>query len=140
MVGHDIGAMVAMAYALLYRDDVRALCFGEAPVPGTSGYEQMKTAPSMWHVASHTQLDLPESLTADREEVYLQHFYDRLGLRPSAVDTEHYARAFADVTTTVVDELAVGGVVRPVADTGHRLAEENPHTQVHELVTFDPDG
>ena len=35
VVGHDIGSMIATAYALRYREDVRALCVGEAPLPGT---------------------------------------------------------------------------------------------------------
>lgn len=95
VVGHDIGAMVAVAYALRYRLDTRALCVGEAPLPGTTAYEQMKGGVGMFHFAFHSVLDLPEALTTGREEVYLQHFYDKLGLRPAAVDTVHYARAFA---------------------------------------------
>lgn len=95
VVGHDIGAMLAVAYALRHRADVRALCFGEAPLPGTQAYEQMKATVGMFHFAFHAILDLPEALTVGRERVYLQHFYDKLGLRPTAVDTEHYARAFS---------------------------------------------
>lgn len=94
VVGHDIGAMVATAYALRYRVDVRGLCFGEAPLPGTQAYEQMKDGPAMFHFAFHSILDLPEALTAGHERVYLQHFYDKLGVRPTAVDTEHYVSAF----------------------------------------------
>ncbi|MFP5070977.1 alpha/beta fold hydrolase [Pseudonocardia nantongensis] len=38
MLGHDIGAMLATAYALRYCTDTRALVFGEAPLPGTAAW------------------------------------------------------------------------------------------------------
>jgi pimeloyl-ACP methyl ester carboxylesterase len=57
VLGLDIGSMVATAYAFRYRDDIRALGYGEASQPGTS-------------------------------------FYDRLGARPSAVDTDTFVRAY----------------------------------------------
>lgn len=31
-----------------------------------------------------------------RERWYLQHFYDKLGFRPTAVDTDHFAAAYAE--------------------------------------------
>lgn len=95
VVGHDIGAMTAVAYALAYRDHVRALVLGEAPVPGTDVYDQLKTSPAMYHFAFHTVLDLPEALVGGREDVYLQHFFDRLGYRPETVDVDHYVRAYS---------------------------------------------
>lgn len=95
VVGHDIGAMTAVAYALRYRDGVRTLTFGEAPVPGTRAYEQLKTSPPMYHFLFHSQLDLPEALVTGREETYLQHFFDRLGYAPETVDTAHYVRAYS---------------------------------------------
>lgn len=95
VVGHDIGAMTAVAYALAYRDHVRALVIGEAPIPGTDVCEQLKTSPPMYHFAFHSVLDLPEALVAGREDVYLQHFFDRLGYRPEAVDVDHYVRAYS---------------------------------------------
>ena len=95
VVGHDIGSMIATAYALRYRDDVRALCVGEAPIPGTDVFEQVKHTPPVYHFLFHQQLDLPEALVSGREHIYLQHFVERLGYRPTAVDVDHYARAMA---------------------------------------------
>ena len=95
LVGHDIGAMTAVAYALRYRGGVRSLTFGEAPIPGTRAYEELKSSPAMYHFLFHSQLDLPEALVTGREEVYLQHFFDRLGYAPEAVDTGHYTRAYS---------------------------------------------
>ena len=48
IVGHDLGSMVAFAYALRYRGDVVCLTTMEAPLPGTDYYEQRKVAKSAW--------------------------------------------------------------------------------------------
>src|SRR4051794_18954924 len=44
VVGHDIGSMVATAYAFRYRDGTRALGFGEATQPGTAVFERLKSS------------------------------------------------------------------------------------------------
>lgn len=94
VLGLDIGSMVGTAYAFRYRDDVRALGYGEASQPGTSYYERMKDTATEWHFSFHRVLDLPEMLVAGRERLYLQYFYDRQGARPTAVDTDTFAAAF----------------------------------------------
>jgi len=94
IVGHDIGSMVATAYAFRYRDATRALGYGEASQPGTSFYERVKSSPTEWHFSFHKVLDLPEALVAGRERLYLQYFFDRHAARPTAVDTDAYVRAY----------------------------------------------
>lgn len=94
VLGLDIGSMVATAYAFRYRDDIRALGYGEASQPGTSFYDRIKHTPTEWHFLFHQVLDLPEALVAGRERLYLQYFYDRLGARPTAVDTDAFVRAY----------------------------------------------
>ena len=96
ILGHDLGGQLATAYALRYRDDVRAMGYGEAPLPGTEVHERMKNDPTLFHFLFHRILDLPEALTAGREHWYLQHFYDKLGFKPTAVDTEYFARAYSE--------------------------------------------
>ncbi len=54
----------------------------------------MKNDPTLFHFTFHKIFDLPEALTADRERLYLQHFYDELGYKPTAVEADHFARAF----------------------------------------------
>ena len=95
VVGHDIGSMVATAYALRYRDGVRALVYGESPLPGTEVYEQAKRTMPVFHFAFHAVLDLPETLVTGRERQYLGHFVDRLGYRPSAVDLDFFVHAYS---------------------------------------------
>src|SRR3954449_11547298 len=53
VLGHDIGSMVATAYAFRYRDSIRALGYGEASQPGTKVYERMKGSPTEWHFLFH---------------------------------------------------------------------------------------
>lgn len=49
----------------------------------------------MYHFAFHNVLDLPEALVSGRKDLYLQHFYDRLGYRPGAVDVDHCVRLYS---------------------------------------------
>jgi pimeloyl-ACP methyl ester carboxylesterase len=94
VLGLDIGSMVATAYAFRYREDTRALAYGEASQPGTSVYERLKSSLTEWHFSFHQVLDLPEALVAGRERLYLQYFVDRHAARPTAVDTETFFRAY----------------------------------------------
>jgi pimeloyl-ACP methyl ester carboxylesterase len=94
VLGHDIGSMVATAYAFRYRDDTRVLGFGEASQPGTAWFDRMKSSPTEWHFSFHNQLDLPELLVAGRERLYLQYFFDRHAARPTAIDSETYFTAY----------------------------------------------
>jgi pimeloyl-ACP methyl ester carboxylesterase len=97
VLGHDIGSMVATAYAFRYRGHTRALGYGEATQPGTEVFERMKGSATEWHFSFHQLLDLPEMLVAGREGLYLQYFFDRHAARPTAIDTDVYARAYAQV-------------------------------------------
>lgn len=97
LVGHDLGSMLALGYALRYRDDVVSVTFMEAPLPGTDYYEQRKVAKSAWHFDFHSQPDIAEYLTRGRERWYVQRFYDDLTYQPHAItnaDVDTYARAF----------------------------------------------
>jgi pimeloyl-ACP methyl ester carboxylesterase len=40
-VGHDIGLMIAYAYAQAYRDDVSHLVVVDAPLPGTAAFDRL---------------------------------------------------------------------------------------------------
>ena len=94
VLGLDIGSMVATAYAFRYRDQTRALGYGEASQPGTAFYERVKNSPTEWHFSFHQVLDLPEALVSGRERQYLQYFFDRHAARPTAVDVDAFVRAY----------------------------------------------
>jgi pimeloyl-ACP methyl ester carboxylesterase len=97
IVGHDLGSMLAFAYALRYRDDVVSLTTMEAPLPGTAYYEERKVAKSAWHFDFHSNPDIAVHLTHGRERWYITRFFDDLTFQPNAIsqaDIDQYARAF----------------------------------------------
>src|SRR6266480_4739708 len=49
LVGHDIGLMVAYAYAQAYRHDVSHLVIMDAPLPGTTVFDRLRSDPRVWH-------------------------------------------------------------------------------------------
>lgn len=101
VVGHDIGAMVAHAFAARFSDDTASVTWGECPLPGTTAYDRFvreETQGGVWHFVFHWQMDLPEALTHGRERLYIQHFYDRLSVNRTAIspsDIDHYASMFS---------------------------------------------
>lgn len=104
MVGHDIGMMVAYAFASSFPKSVERLILMEAPLPGTTVYDRMVATSRLshvmhWHFFFHNaQNNLAESLTEGRERLYLQHFYERLAFRQDAIsldDLNRYAATFA---------------------------------------------
>ncbi len=100
MVGHDIGLMVAYAYARAYRDDVSHLVVMDAPLPGTDVFDRLRADPRVWQFAFHAVRDVPEMLVSGRERQYLQAFFNARSFDPSAIseaDLDLYASAYAAV-------------------------------------------
>ncbi len=98
LVGHDIGLMVAYAYAQAHRDDVSHLVVMDAPLPGTGVFDRLRADPRVWHFAFHGARDIPEMLVAGRERQYLQAFYNARCFDPSAIseaDLHLYTTAYA---------------------------------------------
>ncbi|KAL8943817.1 MAG: hypothetical protein Q9216_000810 [Gyalolechia sp. 2 TL-2023] len=98
VVGHDIGGMIAHAYAHLFPDDVASLIWGECPLPGTTVYDDTKHTPPLWHFDFQTVPDVPELLVSGHEKQYLKHFYDRLAQNPAAfteADLDFYATLYS---------------------------------------------
>ena len=98
VVGHDIGGMIAYAYASRYPDATTSVAWGECPLPGTRQFEAKRHAPGNFHFTLHNVHDLPEALTQGRERLYLQNFYERLTANPRAIadaDVDHYAGQYA---------------------------------------------
>src|SRR5215831_15001864 len=98
LVGHDIGLMVAYAYAAQYPNDVRKLALLEAPIPGIGDiWQKVYTTPALWHlhfVLSPIALDLVKG----RERLFLEHFWQTLSPHPetfSEADRRLYAKSYA---------------------------------------------
>jgi pimeloyl-ACP methyl ester carboxylesterase len=83
LVGHDIGLMVAYAYAQAYRDAVSHLVVVDAPLPGTEVFGRLRSDPRVWHFAFHAARDVAEMLVTGRERAYLQAFFNTAYRRAS---------------------------------------------------------
>jgi len=98
LIGHDIGSMIAYAYAQAYRDSVSHLVMVDAPLPGTAVFDRLRSDPRVWHFAFHGARDVPEMLVAGRERAYLRAFFAARVFDPSAIDDadlERYTAAYA---------------------------------------------
>ena len=100
LVGHDIGLMVAYAYAAQYPNEVEKLALLEAPIPGIGDiWQKIYTTPALWHfhfVFSPVALDLVKG----RERLFLEHFWQTLSPHPetfSEADRRLYAKSYAQV-------------------------------------------
>ena len=103
MVGHDIGMMVAYAFASSFPNSVERLVLMEAPLPGTTVYDRMVSSSRLkdmrlWHFFFHNAPNnLAEALTAGRERAHLQYFYEYLAFNQSAIgpsDVDRYVASF----------------------------------------------
>jgi pimeloyl-ACP methyl ester carboxylesterase len=96
IVGHDIGTMVAYAYAARYRDKTEKLVVMDAPVPGIPPWDDIVRNPLLWHF-SFGGPDA-ERLVAGRERIYLDRFWNEFAGDPTKIDEatrEHYAALYA---------------------------------------------
>jgi pimeloyl-ACP methyl ester carboxylesterase len=95
LVGHDIGLMIAYAYAQSYRNDVSHLVIMDAPLPGTAIFDRLRSDPRLWHFAFHNARDVAEMLVAGRERQYLHAFFYARNFDPSSIDLETYVSAYS---------------------------------------------
>ena len=96
VVGHDIGTMVAYAYAARYPEKTDRLVLMDAPVPGIPPWDEIVRSPKLWHF-SFGGPDA-ERLVAGRERIYLDRFWNEFAGDPSKVDEAtrvHYAELYA---------------------------------------------
>jgi pimeloyl-ACP methyl ester carboxylesterase len=135
VVGHDIGLMVAYAYAAMYPQEVEKLALMDAFLPGVGGWEAVYNNPGIWHFRFYGAT--PEALVKGRERIYFEHFWnnfaaDKTRSIPEAdrrAYTQAYARPgrmasgfayFASFPKTATDfaELAKTRLVIPVLSIG----------------------
>jgi len=98
LVGHDIGLMVAYAYAAQYPDAVDRLVLMEAFLPGIGDWNNVFLLRDLWHF--HFYGKTPLALVTGRERIYLDHFWDDFAADPtksvSEKNREFYAKAYAE--------------------------------------------
>ena len=97
VVGHDIGLMVAYAYAAQFPAEVEKLVLMDAFLPGVAGGQAIYDDPGLWHFRFHGPT--PEALVKGRERTYFEHYWndfaaDRTRSIPEA-DRAAYTAAYA---------------------------------------------
>ena len=76
VVGHDIGLMVAYAYAAQFPAEVEKLVVMDAFLPGVAGWERAYNNDNLWHFRFHGPT--PEALVKGREKIYFAYFWNDL--------------------------------------------------------------
>jgi pimeloyl-ACP methyl ester carboxylesterase len=96
IIGHDIGTMVAYAYAARYSDKTEKLVVMDAPVPGITPWDDIARDPRLW------QFDFGGKdmvrLVKGRERIFIDRFWNDFAGDPSKIDEatrRHYAKLYA---------------------------------------------
>jgi pimeloyl-ACP methyl ester carboxylesterase len=74
VVGHDIGLMIAYAYAAQFPSEVEKLVVMDAFLPGVGEWEVIYNNPGFWHFRFNGPT--PEALVQGRERIYFEHFWN----------------------------------------------------------------
>jgi len=97
LAGHDIGLMVAYAYAAQFPADVDRIALMDAFLPGVGDWTKVWLLRDLWHF--HFYGETPLKLVAGRERIYLEHFWNDFAAdRKKSVserDRRIYAKAYA---------------------------------------------
>jgi pimeloyl-ACP methyl ester carboxylesterase len=97
IVGHDIGLMVAYAYAAQYPDEVDRIALMDAFLPGVGDWQSVWLLRDLWHF--HFYGKTPLALVDGRERIYFEHFWNDFAADPShsipEADRVLYATAYA---------------------------------------------
>jgi pimeloyl-ACP methyl ester carboxylesterase len=96
VVAHDIGNMVAYAFAAEEPNRVTRLVLMDAPLPGVGPWDEILKSPLLWHFRFGGP-DM-ERLVKGRERIYLDRFWNEFSADPKHFDEasrQHYAKLYA---------------------------------------------
>jgi len=97
IVGHDIGLMVAYAYAAQYPSEVDRIALMDAFLPGVGNWRDVWLMRDLWHF--HFYGKTPLALVHGRERIYFEHFWNDFAADPTHSvperDRRIYAKAYA---------------------------------------------
>lgn len=97
LVGHDLGASIAYAYAARHRENVRRLVILDVPIKGF-GLEEFAQKRNLWHFGFFQVPGFAESLAEGRERLLLQRFLSSIK-NPTVLtqeDIDEYVRCYSD--------------------------------------------
>ena len=97
IVGHDIGLMVAYAYAAQFPQGTERVVLMDAFLPGIGNWKDVWLLRDLWHF--HFYGEVPLALVQGRERTYFEHFWNDFAADPNhsvpEADRRIYAQAYA---------------------------------------------
>lgn len=97
IVGHDIGLMVAYAYAAQFPQEVESIVLMDAFLPGVGDWTKVWLLRDLWHF--HFYGEVPLKLVEGRERIYFEHFWNDFAAdrtrSVSEADRQFYAAEYA---------------------------------------------
>ena len=100
VVGHDIGLLVAHAYAVTYPDEVEKLVILEGLLVGLEPmWTEFARNPMSWNFGLNMTPVIPEKLFEGRERLLLRWFFDNISVHADAITQEaedEYVRAYSE--------------------------------------------
>ena len=97
IVGHDIGLMVAYAYAAQFPQGTERVVLMDAFLPGIGNWKDVWLLRDLWHF--HFYGEVPLALVKGRERTYFEHFWNDFAADPKhsvpEADRRIYAQAYA---------------------------------------------
>lgn len=95
IVGHDIGGMIAYAFAAQFPDMATSITIMDVPIPGTDIFEAISKDPRAWHFAFHKDPVMPEGLVTGKEAFYYGNFMRRVDGGAGVIGDVEIAEAVA---------------------------------------------
>ena len=96
IIGHDWGGPISFSYAQTCQNKVKKIVLIDVPIPGDGSADFSE---NRWHHQFHKIINLPEELTLDREEIYLNYFYNNWSGKNFVMDRDaqkKYLDAYAN--------------------------------------------
>ncbi len=93
VVGHDIGLMVAYAYAAQFPEETERLVLMDAFLPGIGDWKSVWLMHDLWHF--HFYGEVPLALVKGRERTYFEHFWNDFAADPKHSVSEAHRRIYA---------------------------------------------
>ena len=94
VVGHDMGGMVAYAFARRFPEKPRGVMIIEAPLPGIEPWNEVKTNPMLWHINFNQTPELPEKLVMGKQSEYLGYFFKFIKTGITETEAAHYVNSY----------------------------------------------
>jgi pimeloyl-ACP methyl ester carboxylesterase len=90
VVGHDLGGLVAYAYARRFPDSLRGALVLDVPMPGIAGWDE--AVAGAWHIGFIQTPGLAEKLVPGRQDAFLGWFFDLGKFTPE--ERSYYVQAY----------------------------------------------